>query len=187
MKDFLNGRVIVKFGDITAEKTDAVVNAANSTLLGGGVVDGAIHSRGGKAILEECRRIRKDKFPKGLPTGKAVMTGGGNLLARFVIHTVGPIYGMNGGEEARLLADCYKNSLAIASANDLRTVAFPSISTGAFSYPKHEAAKVSSKAIAEFLAQNESIETVYLVFFSESDAKKFIKHQNFDFGSAFDS
>lgn len=179
-KEFLNNRVIVKVGDITQEKTEAIVNAANSTLLGGGGVDGAIHRKGGARITEECREIRRAKFPDGLPTGEAVITGGGNLAARFVIHTVGPIYGMNGGEDARLLADCYRNSLALAAAKNLQTIAFPSISTGAFSYPKHETAAVSSKAIAEFLERNEIISRVHLVFFSESDASVFLKHHCFD-------
>ena len=147
---FLGGKIVVKTGDITAKTTDAIVNAANSTLLGGGGVDGAIHDRGGTTILEECREIRRKDYPKGLPTGKAVMTSGGNLSARFVIHTVGPIYGMNNNNDAVLLADCYTNSLALAAENDLRTIAFPSISTGAFGYPKHEAAQVSSSAIEVF-------------------------------------
>ena len=177
--EFLNNRVLVKVGDITQEKTDAIVNAANSTLLGGGGVDGAIHSRGGKQILEECREIRRIHFPNGLPTGEAVITSGGNLFARFVIHTVGPIYKMNQGKDAELLANCYKNSLSLAVENNLQTIAFPSISTGAFAYPKHEAAKVSSRAIKDFLSQNELIKQIRLVFFSELDALKFIKHQIF--------
>lgn len=178
-KEFLNNRVIVKVGDITEEKADAIVNAANWTLLGGGGVDGAIHARGGRRILEECHEIRKNKFPEGLPTGEAVITSGGNLSARFVIHTVGPIYRMNGCKDAELLANCYVNSLALAIANSLQTVAFPSISTGAFAYPKHEAAEVASKAVKEFLFANETIEQVRLIFFSEPDALKFVKHQIF--------
>jgi len=185
--EFLEGRVIVKIGDITEEKIDAVVNAANSTLLGGGGVDGAIHRRGGIQILEECREIRKNKFPAGLPTGEAVITGGGNLPARFVIHTVGPIYGMNDGADARLLANCYKNSLILATENGLQTIAFPSISTGAFGYPKHEAAAVSSQAIKNFVNENNRIEQIRLLFFSESDALKFIKHQIFASDSKVDS
>lgn len=176
---FLGGKVVVKTGDITAETTDAIVNAANSTLLGGGGVDGAIHDRGGKFILEECREIRRKDYPKGLPTGKAVMTSGGNLPARFVIHTVGPVYGMNDDNDPALLADCYVNSLALAVENDLRTIAFPSISTGAFGYPKHEAANVCSKAIEDFVLQNSTLNEILLVFFSESDARIFIKHQVF--------
>lgn len=178
--EFLNNRVIVKVGDITQEDADAIVNAANSTLLGGGGVDGAIHRVGGKQITEECREIRRTKFPSGLPTGEAVITSGGNLAARFVIHTVGPVYGMNGDEDRRLLANCYLNSLRLAAENDLRTIAFPSISTGAFHYPKHEAAAVSSAAIKEFLERNENFTQVRLTFFSESDRAKFLKHQRFD-------
>lgn len=178
-KEFLNSRVIVKVGDLTEEDTDAIVNAANSTLLGGGGVDGAIHRKGGGRILEECRKIRENQYPNGLPTGEAVITGGGNLAARFVIHTVGPIYGMNQENDAELLADCYRNSLSLAAKNDLQTVAFPSISTGAFGYPKHEAAEVSSRAIKRFLETNKRIVEVRLVFFSDSDAARFLKHQNF--------
>ncbi len=177
--EFLNNCVLVKVGDITRETTDAIVNAANSTLLGGGGVDGAIHDRGGTQILEECRKIRRDKFPDGLPTGEAVITRGGNLEAKFVIHTVGPIYGRNQNKDAELLENCYKNCLSLAVENKLRTIAFPSISTGAFAYPKHEAIKVSSRAIKDFLSQNEVIKQIRLVFFSDSDALNFVKHQVF--------
>jgi O-acetyl-ADP-ribose deacetylase (regulator of RNase III) len=177
--EFLNGAVLVAVGDITAENTDAIVNAANSTLLGGGGVDGAIHRAGGPQLLEECRQIRRTQYPQGLPAGQAVITRGGNLKARFVIHTVGPIYGMNGGRDAELLADCYKNSLRLAAENDLKTIAFPSISTGAFYYPKIEAAGVSSLAIKEFLSQDKKIKQICLVFFSAEDAKVFIKHNCF--------
>lgn len=178
-QEFLNGKVIVKVGNITQEKADAIVNAANSTLFGGGGVDGAIHRAGGKQILEECREIRREKFPNGLPTGEAVITSGGNLAARFVIHTVGPIYGENQDKDAELLANCYKNSLALAVENDLQTISFPSISTGAFGYPKHEAAKIASHAVRRFLAESEIIKQVNLIFFSVGDAGKFIKHQDF--------
>ncbi len=176
---FLDKKVIVKVGDITEEDTDAIVNAANSTLLGGGGVDGAIHRKGGSKILDECKKIRENQYPNGLPTGKAVITSGGNLAARFVIHTVGPIYGMNQENEAELLADCYQNSLRLAAENDLKTIAFPSISTGAFGYPKHEAAKISSRAIKQFLNADERLIQVKLVFFSDSDAEMFLKHQDF--------
>jgi O-acetyl-ADP-ribose deacetylase len=176
---FANDRVLVKVGDITAETTDAIVNAANWTLLGGGGVDGAIHDKGGAAILEECKKIRKEEYPNGLPTGKAVMTSGGKLKAKYVIHTVGPIYGQNRGRDAELLADCYKNSLAIAEANNLETIAFPSISTGAFYFPKPEAAAVSSVAIKGFLEQNVRVKKINLVFFSPRDADIFLKHQKF--------
>lgn len=177
--EFLDGSVIVKVGDITREDTDAIVNAANSALLGGGGVDGAIHRAGGRQILEECREIRRSQFPEGLPTGKVVITSGGNLKARFVIHTVGPVYGHNGERDAELLTDCYKNSLALAVENNLQTIAFPSISTGVYSYPKIEAYKVSSLAIKEFLSQDKKIKQVCLVFFSPEDAEIFTKHNCF--------
>ena len=178
-REFLNNRVIVKVGDITKERVGAIVNAANKTLLGGGGVDGAIHNAGGKTILEECRNIRKNDFPDGLPTGEAVITGGGELPAEFIIHTVGPIYGMNGGRDSELLADCYQNCLKLAAENNITTIAFSSISTGAFHFPKHEAAEVSSQAIKNFLEKDSQIKQVILVFFSESDVKKFLKHQKF--------
>ena len=176
---FLNNRVMVKVGDLTREPVAAIVNAANSTLLGGGGVDGAIHRAGGARILEECRKIRREQYPQGLPTGKAVITSGGNLTAKFVIHTVGPVYGMNQGNDAALLADCYRNSLQTAIENNLETIAFPAISTGAFGYPRDEAARVASAAIKNFLAGNRAIRQVRLVFFSAPDAEKFVKHQVF--------
>lgn len=179
-RDFLDNRVTVKSGDITLEETDAIVNAANSTLLGGGGVDGAIHDSGGSRILEECRVIRAEKYPKGLPTGKAVITTGGDLKAKFVIHTVGPVYGMNRGQDAALLAGSYTNSLRSAVKNNLQSISFPSISTGAFGYPKHEAAAVSSAAIKSFLEECQTDLKVFLVFFSSADAEKFIKHQVFE-------
>ncbi|MGI8556454.1 MAG: O-acetyl-ADP-ribose deacetylase [Pyrinomonadaceae bacterium] len=178
-ENFLAARVEVAVGDITREETDAIVNAANSTLLGGGGVDGAIHDRGGKQILEECRKIRETDYPKGLPTGEAVITSGGNLKARFVIHTVGPIYGQTDGHDAALLNACYQNSLRLAARNNLETIAFPSISTGAFGYPKIDAAQISSLAIKEFLSQDNSIKKVRLVFFSPADAEIFIKNNCF--------
>ena len=178
-EEFLSGRVILTVGDITEQDTDAIVNAANSTLLGGGGVDGAIHNKGGRKIYDECLEIRQTVYPSGLPTGKAVITSGGNLKARFVIHTVGPVFGMNHGKDHELLSDAYQNSLLLAVENDLRTIAFPSISTGAFGFPKHEAARVTSDAIHNFLASNDKINEVRLVFFSEPDAAIFLKHQNF--------
>jgi O-acetyl-ADP-ribose deacetylase (regulator of RNase III) len=176
---FLDGRVIVKVGDITKEDVDAIVNAANSTLLGGGGVDGAIHRAGGRQILEECEEIRRTLYPNGLPNGKVVRTSGGNLVARNVIHTVGPVFGINKSIEAEQLADCYRTSLTLAVENDLQTIAFPSISTGAFGYPKHEAAEISSLAIKDFLSKDFQLKEVRLVFFSETDAQKFLKHQSF--------
>jgi len=175
-RTFCNGRVLVKTGDITAEQVDAIVNAANSGLMGGGGVDGAIHRKGGPAILEECREIRRTLYPDGLPTGQAVATAAGRLAARFVIHTVGPVWAAGKRNEQRLLADCYRNSLALAVDKGLKTIAFPAISTGVYGYPKHLAAETASKTIDEFLAADKTIEQVRLVFFGEPDRDVFLKH-----------
>ena len=167
----IRDRLLVKVGDLTREDVDAIVNAANSSLLGGGGVDGAIHRAGGPAILAECREIRRTRFPDGLPTGHVVITSGGQLRARFVIHTVGPVYGQHGGDEARLLGDCYRNAIALAAESALKTIAFPAISTGVYGYPKEEAARVSLAAIDEALRRHAAIAEVRLVYFSEADAK----------------
>ena len=176
---FLEGRVLVITGDITAENLDAIVNAANSSLMGGGGVDGAIHRAGGPTILEECKEIRRTQYPHGLPSGEAVITSAGSLPSKFVIHTVGPIYGQHGGDEAKLLAACYTNSLQLATEHGISTIAFPAISTGVYGYPLHEAAAVSSEAIKVFLSTERSIEEVRLVFFREADAEMFVRHQVF--------
>lgn len=187
--EFLDGRVRVRVGDITREPADAVVNAADPSLLGGLGVDGAIHRAGGPAILEACRELRRARYPDGLPAGEAVATTAGSLPARFVIHTVGPVWGEHAGREAELLAACYRNSLALAAELELGTVAFPAISTGAYGYPKPEAAAVASKAIKEFLSQPSpagvdgdgaaDVKEVRLVFFSPNDAEIFIRSQQF--------
>ena len=179
---FVDGRVAVKVGDITQEAVDAVVNAANGTLMGGGGVDGAIHRAGGPAILEECRAVRAERYPDGLPTGEAVLTTAGNMPARRVIHTVGPVYGRGGPAKAGQLARCYRNSLALAAAHGLATVAFPAISTGVYGYPLDEAAAVSSGAILWALRANPAITEVRLVFFAAGDAEAFLRHQVFDAG-----
>ena len=171
--------MVVVVGDITHVSVDAIVNAANSTLLGGGGVDGAIHRAGGPEILEACREIRRTEYPDGLPTGEAVITTAGNLPARHVIHTVGPIYGRHEGREAELLASCYLKSLQLAARHSLTSVAFPAIATGAFGYPSFEAAAVSSRAIAEFLEGDITLEIVRLVFFLPRDATSFLKHHKF--------
>jgi O-acetyl-ADP-ribose deacetylase (regulator of RNase III) len=176
---FLDGRVRVLTGDITRQEVDAVVNAANSSLMGGLGVDGAIHRAGGPTILEECRELRRARYPEGMPAGEAAITGGGLLPARFVIHTVGPVWGREGGREAELLAGCYRNSLALAAARALQTVAFPSISTGAFGYPREGAAAVASRAVAEFLSAGAALTEVRLVFFSRDDAEVFLRHHAF--------
>ena len=177
---FLKGRVVVLIGDITHQNVDAIVNAANSTLLGGGGVDGAIHRAGGPQILKECEEIRKTTYPTGLPTGEAVITTAGNLPAQYVIHTVGPIYGRDKGRESELLVACYQNSLLLASRHLLSSIAFPSISTGAYGYPLTEAAAVSSRAIQESLAANDVIRQVRLVFFHQKDARVFLANQRFE-------
>ena len=140
----------IAIGDITKQDVGVIVNAANSSLMGGGGVDGAIHRAGGPAILEACREIRRTQYPNGLPTGEAVITTAGNLPAQYVIHTVGPVYGRDDGREPELLAACYRNSLALAVQYSLTTIAFPAISTGAFGYPPAEAASVSSTAIGHW-------------------------------------
>ncbi|HEX2270202.1 MAG TPA: O-acetyl-ADP-ribose deacetylase [Pyrinomonadaceae bacterium] len=179
-ESFLGGRVQVLTGDITAQDVTAIVNAANSTLLGGGGVDGAIHRAGGPRILEECRQIRETTYPKGLPAGEAVITTGGDLPAQYVIHTVGPIYGRNPERESELLAACYQNSLRLARQYAVTSIAFPSISTGAYGYPKPEAAAVSSRAISEFLATDSQIREVRLVFFQPEDARVFLQYHEFE-------
>jgi O-acetyl-ADP-ribose deacetylase (regulator of RNase III) len=177
--DFFGGRVRVVVGDITRQDVDAIVNAANSSLLGGGGVDGAIHRAGGPAIIEACRVIRRSTYPDGLPTGEAVITTAGELPARHVIHTVGPIYGQHGGQEAELLAACYRNSLTLAVNNNLTSIAFPAISTGLYGYPLDEAAQVSSTAITKFLAGDSTLQQIRLVFFGAPDAQIFLKHHKF--------
>ena len=179
LKSFLAGRVVVKVGDITKENVDVIVNAANSTLLGGGGVDGAIHRAGGPGILAECKEIRRLQYPDGLPTGQAVITTAGKMTAKHVIHTVGPVYGRGGKDKAELLAACYCNSLMLATENGLATIAFPAISTGVYGYPLNEAAHISSQAIEQFLSTDHSLKEVRLVFFGAGDAEVFLKHQAF--------
>ncbi|MCL2477506.1 O-acetyl-ADP-ribose deacetylase [Candidatus Bathycorpusculum sp.] len=162
-------------GDLTDQDVDAIVNAANSTLLGGGGVDGAIHSRGGSRVLEECRQLRAKEWPDGLPTGNAVITTGGNLKAKHVIHTVGPIWRGGLYEEAKLLRRAYWNSLKLTVANGLKTVAFPSISTGAYGYPTDEASRVALGAVKDFLAKEDTLELVRFVLFSERDLEIYHK------------
>ena len=178
-RSFLDARVIVKVGDITKEAVHAIVNAANGTLMGGGGVDGAIHRAGGPAILEECREIRRVRFPDGLPTGQAVITTAGRMPAKHVIHTVGPVYGSGGEAKSQLLAACYANSLALAVENGLRSIAFPAISTGVYGYPMDEAAVVSSTTIEQFLQNETTLENIHLIFFAPNDAEVFLEHQRF--------
>lgn len=159
-------RIEVLFGDITKIKTDAIVNAANPSLMGGGGVDGAIHRAGGSAIIEACKNIIERQGKCG--TGQAVITTGGNLPARFVIHTVGPVWQGGQQNEALLLADCYRNSLQLASSHYLETIAFPNISTGIYGFPKNLAAQIALKTIFKFL-QTSLVEQVLLVCFEDEN------------------
>jgi O-acetyl-ADP-ribose deacetylase (regulator of RNase III) len=162
-------RIRIVRGDITEQDVDAVVNAANSSLMGGGGVDGAIHRKGGPRILEECRRIRERAWPDGLPTGEAVVTGGGSLNARHVIHTVGPVWIGGSHDEPILLGECYRSSLREAKRLGLRTVAFPSISTGAYGYPIVEASRVALRTVKEAVKNGEGPDAITFVLFSEGD------------------
>ena len=155
------GRAILELveGDITQQKVDAIVNAANTTLLGGGGVDGAIHRAGGPAILEECKKIG------GCPTGEAVITSGGNLAAQWVIHTVGPVWRDGSHREDALLRNAYKNSLIQADLHQLKSIAFPSISTGAYRFPIEKAAHIALSTIAEHLKGKTTVKTVLFVLF----------------------
>jgi O-acetyl-ADP-ribose deacetylase (regulator of RNase III) len=162
-------RITLVRGDITEQEVDAVVNAANSTLMGGGGVDGAIHRRGGSAILEECKRIREERYPDGLSTGAAVATTAGNLPARWVIHTVGPVYS-KGEDRSSLLASCHTESLKVADEIGARTVAFPAISTGVYGYPLEEAAPVAIRAVSE---ADTRVEEVRFVLFDERSHEAF--------------
>ncbi|MFE6619221.1 O-acetyl-ADP-ribose deacetylase [Streptomyces sp. NPDC008086] len=150
-------------GDITQESADAIVNAANSSLLGGGGVDGAIHRRGGPAILDECRKLRASRYGKGLPTGQAVATTAGELDARWVIHTVGPVFSPQEDRSA-LLASCYRESLRVADELGARTVAFPAISTGVYRYPLEDAARIAVETVR---AAETGVEEVRFVLFDE--------------------
>lgn len=156
-------------GDITQEEAGAIVNAANSRLAGGGGVDGAIHRAGGPKIMEECRKIG------GCPTGNAVITTGGNLKAKHVIHAVGPIYRDGKHGEANLLASAYKSSLELAAKNGIKSIAFPSISTGAYSYPINEAAEIALKTIMDFIRANKGLSLVRFVLFSDRDLEIYRK------------
>ena len=159
-------------GDITLEETDAIVNAANSSLLGGGGVDGAIHAAGGPRILEEGRAIR-EKTDR-LPAGQAVATTGGDLKAGRVIHTVGPVWKGGGSGEADTLASCYVSCLALAAGEELKTISFPSISTGAYGYPVEEAARVALQAVIRFLGGgSRGIDQVRFVLFSRGDLENY--------------
>jgi len=162
-------------GDITEIEADAIVNAANSTLLGGGGVDGAIHRKGGPKILEECKLIRATEWPDGLQTGKAVITSGGNLKAKYIIHTVGPVWLGGFHVEAELLKQAYRNTLKLAVSKGLKTIAFPSISTGAYRYPIDEASRIAIRTVKSFLEKEDRLERVIFVLFSKRDFEIYLK------------
>ena len=160
-------RLEVIKGDITKLSLDAIVNAANPSLLGGGGVDGAIHRAGGPVILEECKKIVARQG--GCETGEAVITTGGNLPSRFVIHTVGPVWKGGRNNEERDLANCYSHSLQLAVNRQLKTIAFPSISTGVYGFPKDKAARIAVRVIKDFLTTNPALEKVVLVCFDDEN------------------
>jgi O-acetyl-ADP-ribose deacetylase (regulator of RNase III) len=168
METIVNGvKLMLIQGDITEQSTDAIVNAANSSLMGGGGVDGAIHHAGGPVILEECRQIVARQGP--LHTGQAVMTSGGNLRAKYVIHTVGPVWRGGSGGEAALLSSAYRQSLTVAEDALLASISFPSISTGAYGYPINEAANVALTTVVSFLKQKaRSLKQVTFVLYGLS-------------------
>ena len=167
------GKIKILKGDITQQATDAIVNAANSSLMGGGGVDGAIHHAGGNRILEECRRIVKEHGL--LPPGHAGATSGGELKAKYVIHTVGPVYKDGKHHEPEILRSCYIESLKLAVKHGVKTISFPSISTGAYHYPVDEAAPVAIKAVKDFLRDDRSIETVNFVLFDDATYAAYVK------------
>jgi O-acetyl-ADP-ribose deacetylase len=161
-------------GDITQQEVDAIVNAANSSLMGGGGVDGAIHKAGGPAILEECKQLRSERYPEGLPVGEAVATTAGALPARWVIHTVGPRYGVD-HPASELLAKCHKSVLVIADELGAHSVAFPAISTGVYGYPIGEAADVAIKAVRN---TRTSVDTITFVLFGDDAYSEFERALN---------
>ena len=164
----MDKRIELTQGDITKIKADAIVNAANTSLLGGGGVDGAIHRAGGKAILEDCYKIRERQG--GCKTGEAVITTGGNLPAKYVIHTVGPVWNKSSSNKAeQLLANAYKNSLKVAVENNVETIAFPNISTGIYHFPKSEAAAIAVTTVIDFLNAHEQIKKVIFVCFDDEN------------------
>ncbi len=172
-----NTYLVLKKGDITEESTEAIVNAANSSCMGGGGVDGAIHAKGGPVILEECKKIRETVYPYGLPTGEAVITSGGNLKAHFVIHTVGPICleGRWTKEKESLLSKSYWNSLKLAKEKGIKSISFPSISTGAYSCPVDKAAKTALKTVIDFIEKEDFFKEIRFVLFTDETYKEYEK------------
>jgi O-acetyl-ADP-ribose deacetylase (regulator of RNase III) len=175
--DSILSRITLLQGDITKLNVDAIVNAANSSLMGGGGVDGAIHRAGGPQILAECREIvaRQGRCA----TGEAVITSGGNLPARYVIHTVGPVWHGGNTNEANLLQNAYSNSLKFAVKNGIETIAFPNISTGVYGFPKNKAAEIAIQTVTEFLSETDQIQQVYFVCFDQENYELFKYLLNF--------
>jgi O-acetyl-ADP-ribose deacetylase len=165
------GRLSIIQGDLTKQTTDAIVNAANSSLMGGGGVDGAIHRAGGPAILEECKQIVAKQGR--LPTGEAVITTAGRMKAKYVIHTVGPVWHGGSHQEANLLASAYRESLKVAAEKNLRSVSFPSISTGAYAYPIDLASKIALRTVIDFLSKASSVKDVVFVLYGEANYKAY--------------
>lgn len=163
MFQYKDSTIKIVQGDITEQEVDAVVNAANSTLLGGGGVDGAIHRVGGSEILDQCKKVG------GCPTGEARITTAGKMPSKYVIHTVGPIYKDGNNREGELLYNAYYNSLILAREYNLKTIAFPSISTGAYGYPINEAADIAIEATLDFIKENDFLEEIRFVLFNRSD------------------
>lgn len=161
-------------GDITEQQVDAVVNAANSSLLGGGGVDGAIHRRGGPAILEQCRKLRADRYPGGLPTGQAVATGAGDLPAQWVIHTVGPVYATS-EDRSELLASCYRESLRVADELGAGVVAFPAVSAGIYGWPLQDAARIALNTV---LGTETLVREARFVLFNDEILNAFLRARN---------
>ena len=164
-------KVLVLLGDIVQQKVDAVVNAANRELTGGSGVNGAIHKAGGPEIYRFCDELRATKYPDGLAAGQSAITPGGKLTAKWIIHTVGPMYSQHGGKEAELLASCYRTALELAESHKLESIAFPAISTGVYGYPAEEAAKVAWTAIQEMLPKLKCLKEIRMVFFDEKGKK----------------
>jgi O-acetyl-ADP-ribose deacetylase (regulator of RNase III) len=176
MHEYIHDFVYTCTGDITQIHSDAIVNAANRTLLGGGGVDGAIHKAAGPALLAACKQLRQNVYPEGLPTGQAVETAAGRLNASYVIHTVGPVWSDGSRNEEELLRNAYENCLKTAERLGCKTIAFPAISTGVYGFPKKLAASIVQKVLNDYKAagSGRSIEKVYLIFFSKKDERTFL-------------
>lgn len=155
-------------GDITQLEVDAIVNAANRSLMGGGGVDGAIHRAAGPDLLEECKKIRSEQLPQGLPTGQALITKGYDLPAKHVIHTVGPVWHGGDNEEDALLEDCYKNSLKLARIKELSSIAFPAISTGVYNFPPKRACHIAFQSVQDFIKRQDEINEVVFAVIGEN-------------------